>query len=260
LERWLLTKDEKTITKCIPLSKVFRFVRECNKVLNGKIRIKLRKNRVKNILHAKVDGSYDYEISDISLWIPTAKPSLETENILSSLLVSKSNFLCGWNALNCYRSNLWSSGSGNWRVVNNQNKISRVFIVFSRAERNDNMNLERINIKINGTQHPTYEYQVNNEDLQRLYVAFLSCNCKKDLDEGTCVSYKDFCNLYLVVAFDVTKENDENVFSKTKSSELEVNWTLKDYQNINYYIYAVVESQRIANMNIIDEKIYLEMK
>jgi translation initiation factor 2 beta subunit (eIF-2beta)/eIF-5 len=52
---------------------------------------------------------------------------------------------------------------------------------------------------------------------------------------STCVSYKDFCNLYLVVAFDVTKENDENLFSKTKSSELEVNWTLKDYQNVNYY-------------------------
>jgi hypothetical protein len=32
----------------------------------------------------------------------------------------------------------------------------------------DNMNLERINFKINGTQHPTYsyEYQVNNENLQ----------------------------------------------------------------------------------------------
>jgi hypothetical protein len=34
------------------------------------------------------------------------------------------------------------------------------------------------------TQHPTYEYQVNNEDLQRLYAAFPSCNYKKDLDEG----------------------------------------------------------------------------
>jgi hypothetical protein len=126
----------------------------------------------------------------------------------------------------------------------------------------DNMNLERINIKINGAQHPTYsyEYQVNNENLQCLYAAFLSCNYKKDLDEDTCVSYKDFCNRYLVVTFDVTKENDENVFSKTKSSELEVNWTLRDYQNVNYYIYAVVESQRIADMNIIDEKIYLEMK
>jgi hypothetical protein len=76
---------------------------ETNKVLNGKIRIELRKNRVKNILHAKVDGNYDYEISDISLWIPIVKPSLETEKILSSLLVSKSNFLCGWNALNCYQ-------------------------------------------------------------------------------------------------------------------------------------------------------------
>jgi hypothetical protein len=78
LERWLLTKDEKTITKFIPLSKIFRFVRDCNKVLNGKIRIELRKNRVKNILHAKVDGNYDYEISDISLWIPIVKRNRET--------------------------------------------------------------------------------------------------------------------------------------------------------------------------------------
>jgi hypothetical protein len=105
---------------------------ETNKVLKGKILVELRKNRVKNILHAKVDGNYDYEISDISLWIPIAKPSLETEKMLSSLLllVSKSNFLCGWNALNCYRSNLWSSGSGNWRIVNNQNKISSFYSFF----------------------------------------------------------------------------------------------------------------------------------
>lgn len=68
------------------------------------------------------------------------------------------------------------------------------------------MNLERIN----GSQNLTYEYQVNNTS-------------KKDLDEVTCDSYKDFCNLYLVVAFDVTEENDENLFSKTKSSELKVN-------------------------------------
>jgi hypothetical protein len=74
----LLTKDEKTITKFISLSKIFRFVRDCNKVLNGKIRIELRKNRVKNILHAKVDGNYDYEISDISLWIPIVKRNRET--------------------------------------------------------------------------------------------------------------------------------------------------------------------------------------
>jgi hypothetical protein len=46
--------------------------------------------------------------------------------------------------------------------VNNKSKISRAFIVFSKAERNDNftkimlfdnMKLERVNIKINGTQH-----------------------------------------------------------------------------------------------------------
>jgi hypothetical protein len=76
--------------------------------------------------------------SGIRLCIPIA---LEIAKILSSLLllsVSKSKFLWGWNALNCYRSKLWCSGSGNWRVVNNQNKISRIFIVFSKSGRNDN--------------------------------------------------------------------------------------------------------------------------
>jgi hypothetical protein len=43
LERWLLAKDGKTVTKFIPLSKIFRFLRDCNIVLNGKICIELRK-------------------------------------------------------------------------------------------------------------------------------------------------------------------------------------------------------------------------
>lgn len=110
---------------------MFRFVCDCNKVLNGESRTELRKNQVKNILNAILDGNYDYEISDINLWVPIAKLSLATEKILSSLLISKSNFLCGWNALNCYRSNVWS-GSGNWRAVNNKNKISRVYILFAK--------------------------------------------------------------------------------------------------------------------------------
>lgn len=91
-----------------------------------------------------------------------------------------------------------------------------------------NMNLVRINIKIYGTQHSIYDFQVNNEDLQCLYAAFLSCNYKKDLNEDTSISYKDFCIYYFVVAFAVTKES--YLFSKTKSSELEVNWTLQDAQ------------------------------
>lgn len=57
----MLTKDGKTITKFIPLSKIFRFVQDSNKVLNGKIYIELRKNQVKNILYAKVDGNYEDE-------------------------------------------------------------------------------------------------------------------------------------------------------------------------------------------------------
>jgi hypothetical protein len=44
---------------------------------------------------------------------------------------------------------------------------------------------------------------------------------KKIRTKEKSVSYKDFSSHYLVAAFDVMKEIDENLFSKTKSSKLE---------------------------------------
>jgi hypothetical protein len=55
-------------------------------------------------------------------------------------------------------------------------------------------------------------------------------------------------NYYPVICFDVTKENDETLFGKIKAAELEVTWMLRNYENVHYYVSAVVESQRIANM------------
>jgi hypothetical protein len=48
----------------------------------------------------------------------------------------------------------------------------------------------------------------------------------------------------------VTKENDETLFGKIKAAELEVTWMLRNYENVHYYVSAVVESQRIANMYV----------
>src|SRR5579863_7057485 len=76
LERWQLTKDGKTLEKFIPLSRMFRFCRDVQKVSNGEIRIKLYKNSDKDILHANADGQYKYKITYLSLWIPEVEPSL----------------------------------------------------------------------------------------------------------------------------------------------------------------------------------------
>lgn len=272
LERWELTKDGKIITRFIPLTRIFRFARDCDKVLNGKIRIELRKNRVKNILHAKKDGNYEYEISDISLWLPIVKPTISTELSLTEKIANESSIIYGWNAINCYRSNVWTSNSGCYNVVNNLHKISMIYVVFMDAKREDNftetmmvfdnMNLERIHVKINGEQIPKYEYESNfspeNLDYQRLYSAFLSCNYTQDLDEGTMVNYKNFGTLYPIICFDVTKANDEEIYNKLKTADVSIHWALRNYDNTRYRIFVVVESQRIAKVNVQDDKIYLK--
>lgn len=272
-KRWNLTKNKQIIVKFIPLSNIFRFARDVNKVLNGDIKIELRKNKTKNILHAKEVGNYKYEISYVSLWIPIVKPSLETELYLSKILISiNPSIIYGWNAINTYRSNIQTSSTGSWSIGTYHHKISKVFIVFSKKDREqnfvksnmifDNMNLKTIHIKINGEKIPKYEYSVDfsKNDYQRLYEAFQSCNYKEGLDEGTCVNYKDFGSIYPIICFDITKENSESIFSATKVSTLEVHWELQDHNNENYYIYSIVETQRVAHMNIENNKIHLIKK
>lgn len=46
------------------------------------------------------------------------------------------------------------------------------------------------------------------------------------IGEIICVNCKDFCNRYLVAAFNVPNANNENLFSKTKNFKLKVNATL----------------------------------
>jgi hypothetical protein len=66
---------------------------------------------------------------------------------------------------------------------------------------------------------------------------------KKNLDEGIRVSYNNYGTVYPVIGFDVTKENDEALFGKTRVAEVEVNWTWRAYQNMGCYLNCVVESR-----------------
>ncbi|KAB0790615.1 hypothetical protein PPYR_14973 [Photinus pyralis] len=197
-ERLQLTKDGKILEKFIPLSKVFRFCRDIPKVLNGEIIIRLRKNDYKNILHAVNDLEYGYKITYLSIWIPEVEPSLQIRENLTDLLASNTTTQYGFNYVNGYRSTLQTAIDGTWRITNTQNKVSGIYVVFSKVGREsnyknslmifDNMNMERIYININNKQFPTKPFETNfnpkNLDYMRLYVEFLNAGLKNDMDEG----------------------------------------------------------------------------
>src|SRR5215475_4274520 len=269
LQRYTLSRDRQIIEKWIPLKRVFRFCRDVNKVLNGEIKIKLRKNEEKDILHAVKDVVARYKITYLSIWIPEVEPSLQVQAELEKLLSFNQTISYGFNYANCYRSNLQSTIDGTWRVTASHNKVTGVYVVFSKVGRKENikesmmifdhMNLERIYINVNNMQYPTRPYECNftaaNLDYMRLYTAFLGAGLKNDIDEGTCVSYKDFGSVYTIIYFNLTKKEDEIQLATT---ELEINWKLRTQPKENYYLYAVIETENILHISILEKKIFIE--
>src|SRR5277367_779037 len=184
LSRWQLTRDGKDLEKFIPLSRIFRFCRDIDKVLTGEIKIQLRKNTVKNILHGEDNQNYNYQITYLSAWVPELEPSLETKLKVEKLFLSNHLGLSyGWNYVNGYRSTLQITIDGSWRVTNMIDKVSGIYVVFSGIKRDqnyknssmvfDNMNLQSIHASVNNKQYPTKPYEcnftANNINYMRLY-------------------------------------------------------------------------------------------
>src|SRR5277367_171105 len=272
LQRYQLTNGDKAFCKFIPLKRLFRFCRDVNKVIKGEIKIVLEKNHQANILHSTVEGAdYAYEISDLSVWIPEVEPSLSVLATLEANLGQQNQTFYGWNAINCYLSGQENTASGTWRVVNSQNKVNGVWVVFSKAAREnsfiksnmifDHNDLDSIHIRVNGRQYPLEEYRCSFEtkslNCARIYSAFLAGSGFKPEEQGTSVSFKDYALLYPIIYFDLSKQEDE-AYTGLAASELEVRWRLKKFTE-NYYLYAVVQSERKAEVNVLDHQIYLTM-
>src|SRR6266550_1207265 len=269
LERWQLTNGGKTFCKFIPLNRLFRFCREVNKVLKGEIKIVLEKNHLKNILHASGEAQYEYHITDLSLFIPELEPSLNVMATLENQLSLSEPTYYAWNPVQCYRSDVENTTSGTWRVVHSQYKVNAIYIVFSKVARDNNFketnmvfdhnNLESIQVRVNGKIFPAEEYRcdytANRLDYSRLYTSFLSAGYKMQDDQGTCVSAKDYALLYPIIAFDLTKQDDDP-WANIQASEVEIRWRISEFTE-NYYIYAVIQSERRAEVNVVDKQIFI---
>jgi hypothetical protein len=271
LERLQLTKDNQIFCKFIPLKRLFRFCKEIDKVLKGEIRIVLEKNHLKNTLHATADGIYAYDILDLSLFIPEVEPSLDVLTTLEAQLSASQPTIYGWNPVQCFRSESENATSGTWRIVNSQHKVNAVYIAFSKVSRDntflrtnmifDHNHLDSIQLRVNGKAYPFEEYRCNfaadQLDYSRVYSAFLAAGFKNQDDQGTCVSFKDFATLYPIIAFDLTKQ-EEDPWAAAQASEVEIRWRLSQVPE-HYYIYAVVQNECKAEVHVLDKQIFLSV-
>ena len=276
--RQKITTGNKQITLMLPLSQIFGFCRDIDKVFRGVKHTLIIDRETANTYIMKANGvaAGKFNISHISLWMPKVKPSLKIESELDSMLLKGHIKNLYFEQMRVYRTMFQpTETSMTWRItIQPGTELPRhVFIAFQSNERDnnqemnnmvfDNANLRRISCRINSVQYPEREFECNftqaNRNYSRLYMSFLEAvNKYQDTDTGAQISAEDWASLYSIIHCDVSKHSDR---LKNSSADIEIRFNLGgNFRNIvnnadtPFYVYAVVLSDRYLQLETLSGK------
>ena len=271
LERWKLTKQSKQISMFLPLNRLFGFCKDINRVFRGlPHEIELEKNLNDNVIHRSGIGTYKFEISHLSWFVPIITPSLTIMAKLETYLASSAINSLYWESYNVYRTDIRDDKNVQLRITSTQHKPSHIYVVFQKISRTENqsetnmvfdhMNLSKIQVKVGNKKVPEEPYACDfsplSLDYSRIYTSFLSAGYKNiDVDTGTVISYNDFAKLFPIFHFDLTSQ-ESSIFENSITPEITVNYTLEGIPG-NYYVFCIIVNERKATIQAIDQKIYV---
>jgi hypothetical protein len=189
LERWKQTKQSRQISMFLPLNRLFGFDKDINRAFKGlPHEIELERNLDDNIIHKFGTGSYKFEISHLSWFVPIVTPSLTTMAKIETYLASGSINSLYWESYNAYRTDIRDDKNVQLRITSTQHKPSHIFVVFQKTSRTekqgetnmifDHMFLSKIQIKVGSKKVPDEAYSSDFSPLKlgysRVYSSFLS--------------------------------------------------------------------------------------
>lgn len=267
-----ITTGNKQITLMLPLSQIFGFCRDIDKVFRGVKHSLILDREISDnyIMRANGVAAGKFNISHISLWMPKVKPSLKLESEIDSMLVKGHIKELYFEQMRVYRTMFQpTETSMTWRITTQPGtELPRhVFIAFQSSERDsnqemnnmifDNANLRHISCRINSVQYPEREFECNftqeNRKYSRSYMSFLEAvNKYQDTDTGCQLSAEEWASLYPIHHFDVSKHNDR---LKNSSADIEIRFNLgNNFRNLAnnadqpFYVYAVVLCDRYLQL------------
>jgi hypothetical protein len=267
--RHALCSGGKTVTMLLPLSHLFGFCKDIRKSFRGlKHTVKFDKNYHANMVHASGDIKAKFQINFMSWWVPILKPNLMTLARLEAELAAGDSVKLFWESISVYRSDARNDQHPRWRVATSANKPSHIFVVMQQINREgnsafnsgifDHMNLERAQVRINSVQFPKEEFEADftdtANDYQRIFHSFLEAGMKLlDVDTGSQVNYLDLKNLYPILHFDVSHQED-NLYATSTTADIEVRLQLRTQPATAYYIYCIILSERFATLQGVENK------
>ena len=274
LKRYNKTKESHVVSMYLPLSRLFGFCQDINRVFRGVThKIALKRNSNNNMIIKKGSQNFKVDIMYLSWILPVLNPSLFIRNELEGKLVKKSSFELRWEACNTYKSDNRNDKELTWRVVSERCNTTKIVVVLQKTEKNsnalqnnmvfDHMNIEKIEVRVNGYKYPQEElkcdFSNDNEDYSNAYQRFLHLGYKhRNVDSGTIVSYNDFKTVYPLFCFDVSK-HEPNIYASGSNVDIEIKLLLDQEPADSYNIYCVIFSERKANMDVIDHKLYVNL-
>ena len=183
-ERQNITTENKQITLILPLSQIFGFCRDIDKIFCGVKHSLILDREISNnyIMRANGVAAGKFNINHISLWMPKVKPSLRVESEINSMLVKGHIKEQYFEQMRVYRTMFQpTQTSMAWRITTQPGtELPRhVFIAFQSSERDSNQeinnrifynaNLRRISCRINSMQCPEREFECKFSQENRNY-------------------------------------------------------------------------------------------
>jgi len=270
-----LIAGSKTLYFRVPLARLFDVHKHISHVFRGSrhtVRL-LRQSSDNQLLYKSAGENCFIKLQSLSLWVPIAVPELAKFREIEDRLSKAGAMSISYPLSQAYRSQVFTdtTGSPRWNVATLTERPTAVYIFCQRVERVttgdqeqsrfifDNLGLTRARVKLGSATFPEYEMRTNftdgSEDYIRAFHDLLNISQPMgDFSSGGSINLESYKTLYPIIAVDLSAQS-ESLFAPGSVAELTVELELSDTDGSDYHIWAVVDSSRKLNYNIVDKRV-----
>jgi hypothetical protein len=264
----------------VPLWRMFDLLKKDVVYTGAEHRLQLMMTQNLNQLFIQANGDAtvpQFEILNIYLMMPYVDPSDLVKAAIFEKMVKTKATMYPYEYSTIYQQPVATGvGSIQWQLQTTTEKPTKM-ILFAQTQAqyvnaNRQTNVQTLStldvadayVSFGGRNYPEIHYRPSDAagyGSVETYAAYLQLtNRYFDTEGGASISYRDFKTLFNMLPFDLRYTGDESAFSAGQNSVLNINITLNTATAVPMYIWAVVYSDRTAQVSFADGKTLVAIK
>lgn len=254
----LLRSKFKKFSFNVPLSHIFGFMDDYNKILYGvrqSIRLKRLVDKDLMQVNSGVNKSdFSFSLDKMSLFMPVIKPSLETEIKLHEAIEAKTVMTILFRGRNT-QTIVPSPNSTNldWSLQTTTGKPRYLIISFQKdnvkSKANfSNLKLNRIHVEVNTRRYPNQDIEIDYSEDKYSRIFKQTYDFKRkfyDTDDAISFSMLTFKSLYPIYVIDISKHEDRTNMS---AMDIKIKATFDSAPGTGVEVFATLISDNEMNL------------